>query len=166
MLAGAIPPLPVHRGFTLVSPVRDGFVTLSQREPGTIWAVIPTVVRDLAVCSLSIAAVRGGFLAVRPDAQPGLAARTVGPWVGGAVGALVVADASEGPWIALALLVAAVALLRAVVVLPRLAGVLVLRSRRVDVRRQQVGPAWTTSAAWVVFAVAALSAAVIAAIGR
>ncbi len=128
--------------------------------------MIPTVVRDLAVCSLSIAAVRGGFLAVRPDAQPGLASRTVGPWVCGAAGALVVSNSHEGPWIALALLVAAVALLRAVVVLPRLAGVLVLRSRRVVVRRQVVGPPWTTSAAWVVFAIGALSAAVIAAAGR
>ena len=128
--------------------------------------MIATVVRDLAVCSLSIGAVRGGFLAVRPAAQAGLASRTLVPWACGAVGALAVSDAHEGPWIGLAVLVAALAAVRAVIVLPRLAGVLVLRSRRVVVRRQPLTTAWTTSLAWAVFAAAALGAAVIAAVGR
>lgn len=128
--------------------------------------MIATVVRDLAVCSLSIGAVRGGFLAVRPQAQSGLAPRTVVPWAFGAVGALAVADAQEGPWIGLSLVVAALALLRTMVEMPRLAGVLVLRARRVVVRRQPYGAASTASVAWAVFAVGALAAAVIAAVGR
>lgn len=128
--------------------------------------MIATVVRDLAVCSLSIAAVRGGFLALRPDAQEGLAWRTVVPWACGAVGALVVADAQEGPWIGLALLIAVIALVRTMVAMPRLAGVLVLRARRVTVRRQAMPAAWATSVAWAIFAAAAFTAAVIAAVGR
>lgn len=149
-----------------MSPLRDGFVTLPQREPGTIGAVIATVVRDLAVCSLSISAVRGGFLAARPQAPSALTPRTVVPWAFGAVGALAVSDVHEGPWIGLAVLVAGLALVRATIVLPRLAGVLVLRSRRVVVRRHALGPPWAASAAWGVFAVGALAAAVIAALGR
>ena len=76
------------------------------------------------------------------------------------------ADAQEGPWIGLSLVVAALALLRTMVEMPRLAGVLVLRARRVVVRRQPYGAASTASVAWAVFAVGALAAAVIAAVGR